>query len=575
MNKKLVRWIALATMVLMLMAIGLGCGSKDSNHNSAANNDKQDVADSTNNSTDNSSDNSEDSGDSEELKAGWMKDTSPVTLTWFVNQDYYTKQWDVDNCLLDKYITEQTGVTVEINSGTNEKLNAIIASGTLPDVITAEYSLSQVQELQEAGLIWAIDDLIEEYNPSFVVPESMKRWHGNENDGKLYGIVSYFYADEHMQDGPMLEVHNELKARKDIMDQLDIKPDDFLTKEGTLEALRKVRDAKVTYNGFDVVPAYFQYNHIVEFFAAPKEDKDGNYLDAFHQPEALEAAKFLNQLYRENLMPEDVLTMNTQMLRERIARGEVFSFTGHLYDSTDSLMNALYNIDKTAYNVHVGPLHNDNNDDPVLGVSPLAGWTISMITKQTEHPDRAIYLFDFLYSGDDIHITTWYGPEGEAWEWEDESKTKYKMTDQYLADFEEDPSAAAAKYTNGGFEWLANWIPIRKGMPVPTETHLKAGYDSDMYFSQWGLYDLPFTGINPQGGTDLAGVAARVDEIQLEYVAKMVTASSEEEVEAFFNEMIQKKKEVGYDELHNYRNEQFQKNKEKLGLDFAWPSNQK
>jgi putative aldouronate transport system substrate-binding protein len=508
----------------------------------------------------------------------WKNDRSPYTVKWYVNYDWYTKKWDTKNCLLDRYITQETGITIDILTGNNDKFNAMLASGQLPEVITCARYAVQRYELEESGLLWSIDDLAKKYAPELYeyIPDSMRKMFANEKDGKLYGIVNYFYAPEHMQPIYNKEMyppnHNELKARKDIMDKLGIKPSDFNTKEGTIKALRKVRDAKIVYNGFQMIPALYIFGDIVEFFAAPREDAKGNYVYVNHTAEALEAAKFLNQLYREKLLPEENLTINDEQRRQMIGRGQVFSWSGSLWDN---YIGDLNKMDQKAYPIPVGPLRNSKGSVPTLRPSPSDGWTITMITKKAKKPHRIIWLFDFLYRVRDNHINVIVGPYKYAWVWSKDKK-HYELTKQYIDDYNKNRTLADKKYKNGGFDWLVDWLVYYPTVPPASKdskSYLadKAKQDSNAYFGQYVYNDLPFCNINPPAGSDLAAINSKVGQIATEYVAYMIKAKNEKEVERYFKEMIAKQKQVGFDKLYKYWNEQFQKNKRKLGIKKAWP----
>lgn len=52
----------------------------------------------------------------------------------------------------------------------------------------------------------------------------------------------------------------------------------------------------------------------------------------------------------------------------------------------------------------------------------------------------------------------------------------------------------------------------------------------------------------------------------------MIMASSEEECEKLYQQAIDQIKSMGFDQLYEFQNEKFHKNKQKLGIDFAWPS---
>ncbi|MDN5303122.1 MAG: putative aldouronate transport system substrate-binding protein, partial [Fusobacteriaceae bacterium] len=72
-------------------------------------------------------------------KPGWQQDDSQVTYDWYINYSWFGGKWGED--YVTKEITEKTGVSINYvvpaGNGT-EKLNTMIASGTLPDLITLD-----------------------------------------------------------------------------------------------------------------------------------------------------------------------------------------------------------------------------------------------------------------------------------------------------------------------------------------------------------------------------------------------------------------------------------------------------
>src|SRR4029453_15649066 len=68
---------------------------------------------------------------------GWEVDKTPITFDWYINFSWFPNKWGVDST--SKYITEKTGVNVNfiVPAGNEaEKMNTMIASGSLPDFIT-------------------------------------------------------------------------------------------------------------------------------------------------------------------------------------------------------------------------------------------------------------------------------------------------------------------------------------------------------------------------------------------------------------------------------------------------------
>ena len=73
----------------------------------------------------------------------WKKDTSPITIDWFVAYDWYGKVFDPVNNMADKKLQTETGITINVITGNADKLNALIVSGELPDVVTFDAVASQ------------------------------------------------------------------------------------------------------------------------------------------------------------------------------------------------------------------------------------------------------------------------------------------------------------------------------------------------------------------------------------------------------------------------------------------------
>ncbi|NMO98060.1 extracellular solute-binding protein [Paenibacillus lemnae] len=530
--KRLNRWIVLCMIITVFTSLLSACSGKGSEPNTAQN---------------------EENGN------------TPVKIKWFVAADWYKKQWDAENVLVDKMVTDATGVTVEFISGNEEKLSAMIASGDIPDVVTVWNIAPQRKILENSGLVVPLDELIEKYTPDFKVAQSIQDWYRNE-DGHFYGLPNYFYAEETMQEEDTLATHIDIVARRDIMEQVGIKPEDFNTKQGTLDALRKVKESGIKYNGFSMIPAYFDHHNLVHFFGAAPEAKDGSWQDMLRTPESLEAYKFLNQLYREGLLPQDSITLNDDQKMEKIAAGSVFAKTRALLR-----WEALYQNDNNAVYVPVGPIKGDAGNDLYATPSPLSGWMLSMIGTESKYQEEIIRLFEYL-STDEMSLNVFYGPKDVAWTYDDNGKVKF--TEQRIKDFADDPAAAQRKYGNDTFGWLINWVPIKRTWPEASNEFEKVMQEHDKYFEQFAYNDLAFEATTVQGGTTEAGVEAKIKDYRAKMEAKMILAKSEEEVEKIFNEMPAQEEQLGYQQLYDYKNKAFQDAKASLGQKFAYPPNQ-
>ena len=247
----------------------------------------------------------------------WKTDTSPITLEWFIGYDWASLTFDPENNEFDKWMLEETGVTLSYSYGNQEKLNVLITTDSLPDIVTYDVVSSERISMENAGLLLPLDDLRDQYAPDFRVVPAMMDWYRNENDGHWYSFASYFYdVTDTESRGGYLTSHNVNFARQDIMDQLGIKPEDMQTKDGMIAALKKVKEANIVYNGVTVEPIHGAGGSTTQFYAEQfgldREDKDGNLLNMCRQPEYLEALLFQNRLYREGLLSDEEFTMDTE-----------------------------------------------------------------------------------------------------------------------------------------------------------------------------------------------------------------------------------------------------------------------
>ena len=98
----------------------------------------------------------------------WKKDTSPITIDWFVAYDWYGKVFDPVNNMADKKLQTETGITINVITGNADKLNALIVSGELPDVVTFDAVASQRLQMEDSGMVLDLEELSEKYAPDLL-----------------------------------------------------------------------------------------------------------------------------------------------------------------------------------------------------------------------------------------------------------------------------------------------------------------------------------------------------------------------------------------------------------------------
>jgi putative aldouronate transport system substrate-binding protein len=508
------------------------------------------------------------------LQEGAEKNTSekaPVKLNWYIQASWYNKRWDSKVTLFDKLVTEKTGVEVNIiipPSDNDENLIAMAASGNMPDIITMNNWSGVREQMIKAGYFKPLNALAKQYAPELltIVPESMRKWYTQE-DGNWYGIANNFTATEWLPKGANIENANGIVARKDIMEKLNIKAVDFNTQEGTINALKKVKDANLTIKGKKIEPFYMEWNdwNMARMWGIPWETSEGNWVDFRVHPKYLEMYKFLNSLWLEGLIDADNFTT---WHGNKIQEGACFAYLGNLDSVSGPIANA-YNANKEAVYVPVGPIRALDGSEPIYDQAGT-GWMTTFITNKSQQADKAIKLLSFLTS-DEGQMLTWYGVKGETYT---EVNGKIQYTNEYLKMKDEDSEMATKVYGINDFWPLKQPLFNDKRVDKTALPEVEKNYINILnYFSKYSAHTPETMGASPEQGTAEAGILQKIDDYWGKQTRKMVLAKSLKEVEDIYNESVKHIYEMGYEKVYKAADAKFKAQKKKIGKEYSYPLN--
>jgi putative aldouronate transport system substrate-binding protein len=497
----------------------------------------------------------ENNNDESTDKPSWALDTTPIKLNWYVNANWYNKIWDSKVTLFDKTVTEKTGVELNIITpagGENEKLMSMAISGNLPDILTIDNWNNITERMIKAGDFIPLNKLAEQYAPELLqsTPESMKQWFTRE-DGNWYGITNYFIAPEWLTEDTRIENGNGFIARKDIMDKLNIKPEDFNTQAGTIEALKKVRDRNISVEGKSVTPIFIQMNDwvLARMWGIHWEDSKGNWQDYITHPKYLEIYKFINRLWREGLISKENFTT---WAGEKIREGTCFAYLGNTDDVKQPILD-LYDSKQNGVYTAVGPIHAKDGAEPLYDQAGT-GWMSTYISKECQNPERAIRLLAFL-SSDEGQMLSWYGVEGISYKLEN---GKVKYTNAYLNMKKDDREMADKVYGINSFWMLSQSLFYQRLINVEALPGNEKSYLNILnYFSKYAVRTPETMGANPGQGTPEVGLNERIRDYWSNQVRSMILAASENEVEKIYKESIKYIKDIGYEKVYKASNERF------------------
>ncbi len=474
----------------------------------------------------------------------------PVTITWFVAEEGYAKVWNPEKNVADAKILRNTGVNLEIKSGNLTDLDALIATDSLPDLITVETGAPERLLLENSGKAEPLEPLFEKYGKDVNIPDSMKEWYRNE-DGNWYSIASYYYGPERVNPefGGYLLTHNNNYVRSDLLAQTGVPMEDLRTKEGLLKALRAAKG--LTYNGQEVIPySGWWTQNVAEQFGMRIEDAHGNYLSKYRQPEWLEALQFGNQMYRDGLMQPEEFTESLSQRRKQIQSGRIFFCTG--YSNVQEAKDILYSDDKNAQIMYVGQVRGNAGNMPNLKSVSSGGWTATMVYAGSQYK-REIAEFISYMTEEEATLDAAPSIGTETYDIVDNS---YVIRESVKQEFAKDYQKASEKYYLN-LEFFVDWTIVQKHQP-PTERR-----DFLQQYQNCKIYDSKAVDAASTVDADsgLQDLKEKIDSFYSSAEIEILTSDSRESCTRKYQETIEKMERMGLGDLEAYERQKYQQAK--------------
>lgn len=268
-------------------------------------------------------------------------ESKTADLDWYINFSWFTTTWGKSE--VSKAVTDLTGVNVHFLSpkgDESEKLNAMIAADTLPDLVTLEWSAAQNSEMIKNGQVYALNELADQYDPGFydVLDQDVLDWY-KQSDGNLYAYYNSFYTPQDYEENEEIPSNQVFLVRKDIYEALG--EPDMTTPEGFSEAVKRAAELFPEVNGEPLIPigadeftdrGNVSFGLYLQSFLAVPYEKDGIYYDRNTDPDYLAWLKTFRELAGEGYLKDEIFVDKRLQLKEKFEKGQYFCL---LYQSTD------------------------------------------------------------------------------------------------------------------------------------------------------------------------------------------------------------------------------------------------
>ena len=355
-----------------------------------------------------------------------VPDSESVTLEWYINFSWYNTPWGEN--AVSKAVTEATGSEIHfVAPGGTESvtLDALIAGDKLPDMITLGWWEPQFQEMIDSGLVYALNELADEYDPYFWEVADMDRlqWYTRE-DGNVYCYPNSSYSPRDYEEEGAVCSNQTFLVRKDIYEAIG--SPDMTTPERFADAVRAAAEKFPVVDGKPLIPiGAHEFTErgcdsfdkfLLNFLAVPYE-KNGLAYDRYTDSEYRRWLSMFRQLGEEGYLASDIFIDKRAQMEEKIIDGRYFCM---LYQRTDLAEQQLYRYSQNPGSVDIavdGP-RNADGDDHMLPGSGINGWTVTLISRNCTHPDKAIKMMSFLMSEEGQKLLL-LGVEGVHYRMED------------------------------------------------------------------------------------------------------------------------------------------------------------
>ena len=501
--------------------------------------------------------------DPEDLE--WKEDTSPIELGYYANFSWFSLDW---NDATAERVTAKTGVDLNfmkpvVDDG--QKLNMMIAGNQLPDILTLDKNDAALKKMAEAGMLWSLDDLIDQYAPKMreILPKEILSNY-QMADGKTYQFTTWIQGEawqKAAREYDQIVGTNQpvMTVRKDYYDEIgrpEIKnmtefiaavkqmkenhPDKigFYPADGSMSADEFGKSAKLSHYGI-------QMGLSTDF-----SEKDGGIQWVVRDDKFKEPMKYLNEMYLEGILTKDPFIDTKDVGKAKIEQGDVISYCWTISDGEK--------------------VPGDNPDTSYEILPPFetygqirtgAGWLATVIPKTCKDPERAIRFLEYLASVEGHSDVSW-GIEGDTYQ-DAVAGAQWHMVDgkpvlleEYVKDKNADWGGVASR--NGLCEY---WIACHELL-----WNLPWWNDQDermnKFNEQFGKYvefrpELDIQDPSPESEEGI--IRQKAFSLLQQYSVKMIFT---EDFESVYQEFIQKIDELGMNKVEAYWTEEY-KNKTK------------
>lgn len=491
-------------------------------------------------------------------KPAWQLDNKKevTDLTWYINADWKMTPFGKD--VTTKKIKEDLNINVKFVTGDDAKLNALISSGDLPDIVTLMEKDSPAGNKADK---WAypLDDLAKKYDPYFnsVVTEDTFKWF-ELKDGKTYGYPNFSNTQKDY-DNNVFPANDAFVIRQDVYEKLGkpsiSTPEDF---QKVMNDIKKEYRKLVPFGFPPVKEDGGPFERILQdFIGVPLETKNGEFNERSLDPEYKEWLQAINKVYQDGNITDDSFTDDGNSYKEKLKNGDYAIVFANGFNGSVGEFQDFKNKGESEYMAIDGP-KSTSDRKIMLNQTGISGWLVNYVSKNAKDPAKAIQLFTYLIS-EEGQILTKFGVEGETFKYNDDKKVEILPAVKELE--KSNPEEYRNKYGLTAFNFFNN---DRMNL-------LKQPEDSAVtQMQEWGKGKLVPHFIIENTTSEAGSKEARSElAIKTKYdtaVISLIRSKTDKDFEKTYKEYVDFTEKNNIKDVNKAKTEIMKQNKEKLGI---------
>lgn len=360
-----------------------------------------------------------------------------ITLTVFSETANYSGE---QGGWIAKLLKEKFNVVLNIIPSDSGVYETRMESGSLGDIVCWGGDGENYTRAIEAGMLydWNEDDLVKEYGPYIyenmqdALEKNAELTESVTGEKTCYGFgfnvatsaedhQSFFYTWDIRWDLYKELGYPEIKDTDDLLqlfkDMKEICPTDDNGNETYAVSLWPDWDGDMVMYVKSFATSYYGYDeHGIGLY----DPETGTFHDALEEGGPyLEALKFFNQLYQNDLLDPNSMSQKYENMYEKVQAGgvffSIFNYSGSLGYNSDAHM---------AENKMMCSLVPSEASPIVYGMSTYGSNRVWSIGSSTEHPELCMEIINWLCTPEGM-MTYYYGPEDLCWYYDDEGYTHW------------------------------------------------------------------------------------------------------------------------------------------------------